>query len=360
MIGASTTRDEERSAMTLRTTPDGSTEALDTAYDTALLDLDGVVYAGGDAIDHAVESLEAARGHGMRLAYVTNNAARTPQAVAEHLTRLGVPAAAEDVVTSAQAVARLIADQVPAGAKVLVAGGEGLWTALRERGLVPVESAEDGPAAAVQGYAPDLRWSQLREMAYAVNAGVPWFASNTDLTIPSPRGIAPGNGAAVEVVRIATGGTPQVAGKPLPPIHGPTVNRPGARRPLVVGDRLDTDIEGAFAGGVDSLLVLTGVTTPAALLAAGPRHRPTYVGADLRDLLAPHPEVRAADGSGADSGFACGGWTAVADTASGALRADGGGAPLDGLRALCAAAWTAAADGRCDLDAAKALARVGF
>ena len=107
----------------------------------------------------------------MRLAYVTNNASRTPQAVAEHLTHLGVPAEAEDVITSAQAVARLIADQVPAGAKVLAVGGEGLFEALRERGLTPVESAEDGPAAAVQGYGPELRWSQLAEMAYAVNRG---------------------------------------------------------------------------------------------------------------------------------------------------------------------------------------------
>ncbi|MEE4546230.1 HAD-IIA family hydrolase [Streptomyces sp. V4-01] len=339
--------------MTHRTSPDGSAEALDRAYDTALLDLDGVVYAGGDAIAHAVDSLEAARGHGMRLAYVTNNAARTPQAVAEHLTHLGVPASADEVVTSAQAVARLIADQVPDGAKVLAVGGEGLLAALRERGLEPVESAADGPAAAVQGYSPELRWAQLAEMAYAVNAGVPWFASNTDLTIPSARGIAPGNGAAVEVVRIATGAKPQVAGKPLPPMHRETVIRTGAQRPLVVGDRLDTDIEGAFAGGVDSLLVLTGVTTPAGLLAAEPRHRPTYVGADLRDLLRGQPEVDTAG-----EGFGCGGWTAAAG--DGVLTVDGSGEPLDGLRALCAAAWTAAGDGSCDLDASKALARLGF
>jgi HAD superfamily hydrolase (TIGR01450 family) len=335
-----------------RTSPTGSAQPLDVAYDTALLDLDGVVYAGGDAIAHAVESLETARGHGMRLAYVTNNASRTPQAVAEHLTHLGVPAEPQDVITSAQAVARLIADQVPAGAKVLAVGGEGLVEALRERGLTPVESAEDEPVAAVQGYGPELRWSQLSEMAYAVNRGVPWFASNTDLTIPSARGIAPGNGAAVEAVRIATGGTPQVAGKPLPPMHRETVLRTGARRPLVVGDRLDTDIEGAYAGGVDSLLVLTGVTTPEALLAAEPRHRPTFVAEDLRGLLVAQPTVS----RGEDGRFLCGGWTAVA-TAD-ALTLDGEGSGADGLRALCAAAWTAAGSDTCGLDAAKALARL--
>lgn len=339
--------------MTHRTSPNGSERPLDVAYDTALLDLDGVVYAGGDAIAHAVESLETARGHGMRLAYVTNNAARTPQTVAEHLTDLGVPADAEDVITSAQAVARLIADQVPAGARVLTVGGEGLVQALRERGLVPVESAEDGPAAAVQGYSPQLRWAQLAEMAYAVNAGVPWFASNTDLTIPGARGIAPGNGAAVEVVRIATGAEPQVAGKPLPPMHRETVIRTGAKRPLVVGDRLDTDIEGAFAGGVDSLLVLTGVTTAAVLLGARPEQRPTFVAADLRGLLAGHPEV-----SAVEDAFTCGGWTAAATATE--LSLEGDGEPLDGLRALCAAAWTFAAGGSCSLDADKPLARLNL
>ncbi|MFZ4154869.1 HAD hydrolase-like protein [Streptomyces pseudogriseolus] len=338
----------------VRTRPEGSGQALDEAYDTALLDLDGVVYAGGEAIGHAVPSLAAARDGGMRLAYVTNNALRTPDAVAAHLTELGIPAEAGDVITSAQAVARLIADQVPQGSRVLVVGGEGLRVALRERGLVPVESADDDPAAVVQGYGgPELAWGRFAEACYAVARGVPWFASNTDLTIPSGRGIAPGNGAAVEVVRIATGAEPQVAGKPLPPMHRETILRTGAERPLVVGDRLDTDIEGAFNGGVDSLLVLTGVTDGAQLLAAPPRHRPTYVDADLRGLLTGQPEVAEAGG-----GFRCGGWTASAG--AGRLELDGDGAPVDGLRALCAAAWTAAGEEACGLDADKALARLGL
>ncbi|MFJ2303025.1 HAD-IIA family hydrolase [Streptomyces sp. NPDC087787] len=337
----------------VRTRPEGSAQALSEAYDTALLDLDGVVYAGGHAIAHAVDSLGTARAGGMHLAYVTNNALRTPAAVAAHLTELGIRAEASDVVTSAQAVARLIADQVPQGARVLVIGGEGLRTALRERGLEPVESADDDPAAVVQGYGgPDLPWGRFAEACYAIARGVPWFASNTDLTIPGARGIGPGNGAAIEVVRIATGAEPQVAGKPLPPMHRETVLRTGAERPLVVGDRLDTDIEGAFNGGVDSLLVLTGVTDGAQLLAAPPRHRPTYVDADLRGLLTGQPEItREGDG------FRCGGWTATADTG---LGLSGEGEALDGLRALCAAAWTAGGDSGCELDGGKALARLGL
>ncbi|WP_416975327.1 HAD hydrolase-like protein [Streptomyces sp. 4F14] len=337
----------------VRRVPDGSEQALSEAYDTALLDLDGVVYAGGNAIAYAVESLHSARAGGMRLAYVTNNALRTPDTVADHLTELGIDTAPEDVITSAQAVARLISEQVPAGARVLVIGGEGLRVALRERGLVPVESADDDPAAVVQGYGgPELPWGRFAEASYAVARGVPWFASNTDLTIPSGRGIAPGNGAAVQVVRIATGAEPQVAGKPLPPMHRETILRTGAERPLVVGDRLDTDIEGAFNGEVDSLLVLTGVTDGAQLLAAPPQHRPTYVDRDLRGLLTGQPEV-VADGPG----FRCGGWTA---TAGETLELTGEGDELDGLRALCAAAWTAAGEGSCELDGGKALARLGL
>ncbi|MFF4410285.1 HAD hydrolase-like protein [Streptomyces sp. NPDC001262] len=336
---------------TVRTRPSASELRLNEAYDTALLDLDGVVYAGGEAIVHAVESLGTARAGGMHLAYVTNNAARTPDTVAAHLTELGVPAEPGDVITSAQAVSRLIADQLPAGSKVLVIGAEGLRVALRERGLVPVESADDDPAAVAQGFGgPEMPWGRLMEASYAVARGVPWFASNTDLTIPSARGIAPGNGAAVRVVSLATGVVPQVAGKPLPPMHRETILRTGAERPLVVGDRLDTDIEGAYVGGVDSLLVLTGVTSAAELIAAEPRHRPTFVAEDLRGLLVPHPVVTE-DGR-------CGGWTA--SVRGDELVLDGEGEPVDGLRALCAAGWSAAGDGVCGLDAGKALARLGL
>ncbi|MFJ3217215.1 HAD-IIA family hydrolase [Kitasatospora sp. NPDC086801] len=336
-----------------RTAPGGSEQPLTEAYDTALLDLDGVVYAGPHAIEHAVDALAAARTAGMRLAYVTNNASRPPRVVAEHLTGLGVPAEPADVINSAQAAARVVAEQVPAGAKVLVVGGPGLEEALAERGLVAVRSLAEEPLAVVQGYDPSVGWAQLAEAAYAVQQGLPWVASNTDLTIPTARGIAPGNGTLVAAVRAAAGVDPVVAGKPQPPMHRETVLRTGARRPLVVGDRLDTDIEGAFNGGVDSLLVFTGVTTPAQLLAAPAEHRPTYLSADLRGLLEPHPAVT----SGAD-GFGCGGWVAAA--AGGVLRLGGGGDRWDGLRALCAAAWTALDADGAPADGRKALAELGF
>ncbi|TQF02895.1 HAD-IIA family hydrolase [Kitasatospora acidiphila] len=343
--------------MTTAQIPGHSDQPLAMAYDTALLDLDGVVYAGAAAIDHAVEALDAARSGGMRLAYVTNNASRPPRVVAEHLTSLGVPAEPADVINSAQAAARLVAEKVPAGSKVLVIGGAGLVEALAERGLVAVESLADGPAAVVQGFDPSVGWARLAEASYAVAAGLPWVASNLDMTVPTARGIAPGNGTLVAAVRVATGVEPEVAGKPLPPMHRETVLRTGAKRPLVVGDRLDTDIEGAHNGGVDSLLVFTGVTTPAQLLTAPLPHRPTYLAADLRGLLEPHPEVTALP----DGGFACRG--VRAGVLDGELRLDGAssaGDRFDGLRALCAAAWAALDRDGEPVDGRKALAELGF
>ena len=316
--------------------PHASAEPLDTAYDVALLDLDGVVYLGGTPIPGAAEALRKADAAGMRLAYVTNNAFRTPAAIAALLTSFGVPATQEDVVTSAQAAARLLADRLPPGAPVLVIGGSGLRMALRERGLRPVSTAIDKPQAVVQGYAPDISYSMLAEGGLAVAAGALFVASNADRTLPSRRGRQPGNGSLLAVIATATGVQPLVAGKPEPPLHRESVLRTGAKNPLVVGDRLDTDIEAAHRVGADSLLVLTGVTGPAEAVLAPPSQRPTYLAEDLAGLLEPHPGITEEDGA-----FSCGGWAARLD--GGWLELTGDGERIDGLRALCAAAW--AADG---------------
>src|SRR6266851_3573339 len=119
-------------------------------------------------------ALAAARKAGLRLAFVTNNASRSPAAIAAELSQLDVPATAVDVVTSAQAAARLIAERVPPGSPVLVAGGMGLRLALHERGLRPVSTAAQRPVAVVQGYSPDLTYGLLVEAALAVRDGA-WF-----------------------------------------------------------------------------------------------------------------------------------------------------------------------------------------
>ncbi|MBW8483172.1 HAD-IIA family hydrolase [Actinomadura parmotrematis] len=311
----------------------GCDRPLCETYDVALLDLDGVVYVGHRPVANAAESLAKARAAGQRLAFVTNNASRTPSAVAALLHRVGVPADAADVVTSAQAAARLLAERLPAGAPVLVVGGTGLRKALYDRGLRPVSTAAERPRAVVQGYTPGLDYGILAEGAQAVQRGALFVGSNRDATIPGGDGAPkPGNGSLLQVIRTATGVEPIITGKPERPLHHESILRTGAERPLVVGDRLDTDIEGAHNGGADSLLVLTGVTRPLDLLTAVPEHRPTYLAPDLTGLLAAHPEA-GADGDART----CGGWTAR--WAGERLEVTGGGDPYDGLRALAAAAW---------------------
>jgi len=325
----------------------GGDTALHSAYDVALLDLDGVVYIGGTPIPGAADALRKAAAQGMRLAYVTNNAYRTPAAVAELLTGFGVRASAGDVVTSAQAAARLLAEKLPAGAKVLVIGGTGLRLAVRERGLRPVSSASERPQAVVQGYVPGVDYAALAEGGLAVASGALFVATNADSTLPGPRGRQPGNGSLLQVIATATGVMPTVAGKPEPPLHRESVLRTGARNPLVVGDRLDTDIEAAHRVGADSLLVLTGVTHPADAVLAPPHQRPRYVAAGLSGLLEPYPQTEAVR-SKEGNGFRCRAWSAYWDgNGHLTLRESGGAerpsrAPLDGLRALCAAAWSRA------------------
>ncbi len=213
----------------------------------------------------APPALQRAKAAGLHLAYVTNNASRTPAAVAELLRSMDVPARAADVVTSPQAAARLLAGKLPPGAPVLVIGSLALRMAVRERGLRPVSSASDGPLAVVQGYAPGIDYQALAEGGLAVRAGALFVATNADSTLPGPRGIQPGNGSLLRVIAHATGVEPVIAGKPELPLHRESIIRTGARHPLVVGDRLDTDIEAAGRAATDSLLVFTGVSRPAEL-----------------------------------------------------------------------------------------------
>ena len=317
----------------------GAAELPCRVYDVALLDLDGVVYVGPEAVPGVPGALAAARAAGMRLGFVTNNASRTPEEVAGHLTALDVPASAAEVITSSQAAATVVAQRLGAGARVLPVGGPGVAAALEAAGLTVVGRAEDQPRAVVQGYGRDVGWSELAEAVVAVRNGAEHVATNADATIPSPRGPLPGNGALVGVVSAVTGRRPLVTGKPDPAMHAECVRRTGARRPLVVGDRLDTDVEGGRRAGAATLLVLSGVTDPALLLAAGSDQRPDLLAPDAGGLLTPHPGVVAEHG-----GWRCGEWTARSGDGPLRLGRDAIGAPasadgLDGLRALCVAHW---------------------
>ncbi len=335
----------------------GATEGpLAQEYDAALLDLDGVVYRGPLPVEHAVETIAAVRAGGMRTVFVTNNANREPSTVSGQLTSLGIPALAVEVMTSAQAAAAMLQAELPAGSPVLVVGGPGLRTALTDAGLTLVSRADESPVAVVQGFAPTVGWADLAEATYAIHGGARYVATNLDETIPTERGIAPGNGTLVRVVSTASGVVPVSAGKPQPEIFRQAARRVGSKRPLVIGDRLDTDIAGAVAAGMDGLQVLTGVSDARAAVLAEARDRPRFISIDLRGLLEPHPAPRREAGGRwvcADAAVRLADGVVDIEDADGSRHSIdstvlGGGdvaLTLDALRALCCAAWEAADGG---------------
>jgi glycerol 3-phosphatase-2 len=322
-------------------------ESLATSYDLLMFDLDGVVYVDGRAVEHAAESIAQAREGGAHIAFITNNASRTPEQVAAQLGELGVTATPADVVTSSQAAARLLVSAHGEGSPIAVLGADGLLAALRDAGLEPVRVGDPRAVAIVSGYAPDIRWRVIMQAATLIRNGLPWVATNADLTLPTDDGLAPGHGLLVRLISDFAEVAPQVAGKPQRPLLDETRLRVEGEHPLMVGDRLDTDIAGAHEAGVESLLVMTGVSSLPELVAAGPGERPTWIGQDLTVLARPGRAAQEEDGrwragpwtaevddgrlvvsgSGAEPGDADAWWTTVA--AAGWDHLDRTGSPLD-------------------------------
>lgn len=298
-----------------------------------LLDLDGTVYLGGELIPGADEAVDGVHRNGTDIRYVTNNASKTPQDVADQLTKLGLPARAVEVSTSAQAGAAVLAERVPTSAAVLVIGADALASEVDNVGLKPVRRYDERPVAVVQGHSTTTGWSNLAEGCLAIRDGALWVATNVDRTLPTERGEVPGNGAMVAALRAATGQAPIVAGKPERPLMDSAVASAGGRAPLMVGDRLDTDISGAVHAGIPAMLVLTGATKPPDVLAAAQECRPDYVAADLMALhrpasestIQPHP-----------------GWHVEVQESGlelSALSASATDDEMGALRALCSAWW---------------------
>lgn len=317
-------------------------------FDGIVCDLDGVVYRGHSAVPYAVQSLTRALCSGVGVVYATNNASRSPDEVAAHLDALGLPGPGSRVVTSAQAGARYLGQQCPPGSRVLAIGGPGVSLALAERGLVPIlvrptpgqeRASEAHVAAVLQGYGADVGWTDLAEAAYAIQAGALWVATNVDATLPTDRGMAPGNGTLVGAVRQAVERDPVVVGKPHTPLYELSLSVLGTsiERTLAIGDRLDTDIKGAGAAGMPSLFVFGGVHGWADLVCAEPQVRPQYVATDLRSLHVAYAKpVRDPDDP---SRWVCGdgqAWVAAA----GALRVSEHGALNERVRAALAALWS--------------------
>ncbi len=301
-------------------------------YAGIVCDLDGVVYRGPEAIPGAIDSLNALTSP---VIYATNNASRTPHDVAAHLSQLGLRVSESDVLTSSMAGAAEIAGRFPAGSRILAIGGPGVAIALRDAGLEPVAAPEPDVVAVLQGYGPDVRARELADAAYVIGGGALHVATNTDLTLPTERGPAPGNGSFVQCVVNASGVAPVVVGKPFAALYLLSTQALGLspEHVLGVGDRLETDIEGATAAGMDGALVLTGVHGARDAALADPTARPRWIIGELAELHAPYDEPV----TGADGVVTCGQARARLDGDQ--LTVDGSADPRELMRAGVAAVW---------------------
>ena len=267
----------------------GSAGALVDRYAGVVFDVDGVLLRLLQPIDGAAESLAALRQRGTAVAFVTNNASRTSAQVADTLHAAGIAADAAQVITSSTAAAQLLEP----GTRCLVIGMDGLRTALADRGCETVTEPDEADAVVV-GWQIDLHWDDLRRATLAIARGARFLGTNADRSYPAPEGPWPGNGATLAALATATGRQPEIAGKPSPALFRAAAERLPAGPLLMVGDRPETDLDGAAALGWDTALVLTGVTS--AIEAAAVRPRPTWVLHDLRALfddapLAPRDDV---------------------------------------------------------------------
>ena len=302
--------------------------SLLTTHDALLLDLDGTVWAGGAPIDGAVDTINTC---GLPSVYVTNNASRSPEKVASMLREIGLNAQSNDVLTSAQAAITLAKQEIPAGAKVLIVGAETFRDLARAAGFQVVASADDEPAAVLQGFDPSVGWADLTEAALSLRKGARYFASNLDTSLPIERGLAVGNGSLVAAVTSATGVKPESTGKPGPEMFLQAARQLGSTTPLVAGDRLNTDILGGNNADMDTFHVLTGVSGHMALIEAPAEQRPNFLGRDLRDLSLSEEEAR----PGAQGGF-----TARFDGQDIRLEnGDPGATSMNALRTVLEVAW---------------------
>jgi HAD superfamily hydrolase (TIGR01457 family) len=306
---------------------------LFSAYDTLFFDLDGVIYAGVDAIPGAVESVNRLMAKKVRVGYITNNSSRKPETIAEQLQSFGIDAQPDDVISSGQTGVELLATKIPANSKVLVVGGEGLRQFVSRAGFEIVASSDDQPAAVIQGFSPDVSWTHLAEASYAIANGAKWVATNQDWTIPREKGLAPGNGTLVSAVHTAVGILPDVAGKPEPAIFETATRQFGSEKAAFIGDRIDTDVVGANRAGMDSILVMTGVSTRKELLGIDASGRPKYILESLVQLFDSYEHPKQIK-----FGYTCMG--ARVELLAGKVRViEGDPKSLGALRAACAVIW---------------------
>jgi len=259
-------------------------------YDALFVDLDGVVYRGDQAVAAAPEALDGVRSLGIPVLFLTNNSSRTPADVATKLAGLGVRASPEEVLTSGMATAAMLRKERPRLRTAFVIGERGIREALEGIGIDLADGGVERTDLVVVGLDRGADYDKLRVASLLVERGARLVATNSDVSYPAPDGLWPGAGALLAAVTATTGATATVVGKPARPLFEAAAEMTGATNPLVVGDRLDTDIEGAARMGWDSMLVLSGAARPVDLLNASAL--PTYVAQDISALLDDYPPAR--------------------------------------------------------------------
>lgn len=311
--------------------PQGFARKLYEKFDAVYFDLDGVLYRGLNAVDGAAAAVSEIIHGGCGVAFVTNNASRTPDEVASHLMELGIPAKPSEVVTSSQVAVEILQQHVRPGERVFVVGGDGVEHELEAAGFVPSRDSRDC-VAVVQGFGPQVSWRDLAQASYLIQGGAIWIATNLDSTFPTASGIAPGNGSLVDAVRNAVGRDPDgVGGKPDRAMMNRTIAAVPGHRPLLVGDRYDTDIAAGVAAGIPTMLVLSGVTEATDVWRAS--LRADYLCESVGGLILNYPDSNI---SGED--YVCGGARATFLPMDMCVRVSGG-TRLERLRAADTLKW---------------------
>jgi HAD superfamily hydrolase (TIGR01450 family) len=253
-------------------------------YDQVLLDLDGCVWLGDEALEGAPEAVAALREAGKAVAFLTNDVRHAPEEFVRKLWRLGFQAALSEMVTVGSTIQYLLSERD--GGAAFVVGAQALVDHVAEAGLRIVNNTEFAPRAdvVVVGAHDQLTYAELRTAAQAVIRGAELIGATRDATFPMPDGPWPATGAVLAAIEAAAGRpADRIAGKPEPPMYEAARDRLGPGRCVAVGDRLEIDVLGARRAGMDSALVLTGGATRAQADAADPR--PTHVAESLAALV---------------------------------------------------------------------------
>jgi 4-nitrophenyl phosphatase len=252
-----------------------------------IIDLDGVLYRGDEAIVGAKEFVALLQREEVPFLLLTNNSTRTPGQYVTKLAKMGIAIEESNVLTSAQATALYMEKMAPPEAKVYLIGEEGLRVALQEKGYT---FAERGADFVVVGMDRQLTYEKLKIATLLIRGGAKFIGSNPDKTFPSEEGIIPGNGAILAALEVATGVAPLVVGKPEPAIFDLALARMGVDKEgaAIIGDRLETDVLGGRRAGLITIFVLSGVTSRQEL--ENSSIKPDLVFEDVRQLYEAWPK----------------------------------------------------------------------